>query len=525
MSITGQLLIGQSSVQGTNAEIWSINAATGEKLPPAFAGATPDDLEHACALADAAFDTYRETSLNDRAVFLETIAKHILALGDELIERCMTETGLPRGRIEGERARTIGQLSLFASVVRDGGFIDARIDSALPQRTPLPRADIRLRKVAIGPVAVFGACNFPLAFSVAGGDTASALAAGCPVIVKAHSAHPGTSELVGQAIQKSVRDCNLPAGVFSLIYDCGLTIGQTLVADHRIKAVGFTGSRSGGVALMNIAAAREEPIPVYAEMSAINPVVLLPQALTERGTDIARDFIGSLTLSAGQFCTNPGLVLAIDSPALAAFERAASVAIGSVTAATMLTPSIHTSYCEGVERLSSHPSVELLGKGQAGGLFQGQAALFATTATAFMAHTTLREEVFGSSSLIVRCPDESTLLEVLKSLEGQLSIAVHVSNNDHPALGRLLPTLEKKAGRVLLNGFGTGVEVCHAMVHGGPFPATSDTRTTAVGSLAIHRFLRPVTYQDFPQHLLPPTLQDHNSYGISRRVNGVIQPS
>jgi alpha-ketoglutaric semialdehyde dehydrogenase len=523
MSITGQLLIGQSIVRGKNGDIWGINAATGEKLSPAFGGATLGDLETACALADAAFDTYRETSLHDRAFFLETIAKNILALGDELIERCMTETGLPRGRIEGERGRTVGQLSLFASVIRDGSFLDARIDPALSDRTPLPRVDIRLRNVAIGPVAVFGASNFPLAFSVAGGDTASALAAGCPIIVKAHSAHPGTSELVGQAIQKAVRDCNLPEGVFSLIFDSGRTVGQTLVADRRIKAVGFTGSRGGGVALMNIAAAREEPIPVYAEMSSINPVILLPQALAERGGDIAKNFVASLTLGAGQFCTNPGLVLAIDGPELAAFERAASAALGSTAAATMLTPGIHKSFCEGVEKFNSHSSVELLGKGQAGETLQGQAALFATTAKAFLAQRELRDEVFGSSSLVVRCPDESALLNVLKSLEGQLTIAVHISTDDHPTLGALLPTLEKKAGRVLLNGFGTGVEVCHAMVHGGPFPATSDTRTTSVGSLAINRFLRPVSYQDFPQDLLPPALQDGNPFGIAQRVNGVIQ--
>ncbi|MFJ2331234.1 aldehyde dehydrogenase (NADP(+)) [Pseudomonas helleri] len=524
MSITGQLLIGQSTVRGQNGEIWGIEAATGDRLSPPFGGATLDDLETACALADAAFDTYRETSLHDRAQFLETIANNILALGDELVERCMSETGLPRARIEGERARTVGQLSLFAGVVREGSFLEARIDPALPDRTPLARADIRLRNIAIGPVAVFGASNFPLAFSVAGGDTASALAAGCPVIVKAHSAHPGTAELVGQAIQKAVRDCNMPEGVFSLIFDSGRTVGQNLVADHRIKAVGFTGSRGGGVALMNIAAAREEPIPVYAEMSSINPVILLPHALAERSPEIAKLFVGSLTLGAGQFCTNPGLVLALHSPVLEAFERAASAALDTSSAATMLTPGIYRSYCEGVEQLALHPSVELIGKGQPGTALQGQAALFATTSEAFLADRALREEVFGAASLIVRCPDEAALLKVLTSLEGQLTIAVHTSAEDHHALGRLLPTLEKKAGRVLLNGFGTGVEVCHAMVHGGPFPATSDTRTTSVGSLAINRFLRPVSYQDFPQSVLPSALKDSNPSGIPQRINGVIRP-
>jgi len=524
MSITGEMLIGQSKVRGKNAQIWGVNAATGETLPPAFGGATLDDLDSACALASAAFDRYRETTPERRAVFLETIARNLLALGDALIERCMAETGLPRVRLEGERARTVNQLGLFASVVRDGGFMEARIDPACPERTPLPRADIRLRNIALGPVAVFGASNFPLAFSVAGGDTASALAAGCPVIVKAHSAHPGTSELVGQAIQRSIRECQLPEGVFSLLFDAQHSISQALVAEHRIKAVGFTGSQRAGVALMSIAAARREPIPVYAEMSAINPVVLLPHALAERGAEIADAFVASLTLGAGQFCTNPGLILAIDGPSLDAFEHAASAALSEVPAAIMLTPAIYESYCEGVEKLSAHPGVELVGRGRAGERFQGQAALLATSAQAFLTHTALRDEVFGASSLIVRCPDALTLLKVLEALEGQLTIAVHTRADDQPALATLIPTLEKKAGRILLNGFGTGVEVCHAMVHGGPFPATSDPRATSVGSLAINRFLRPVCYQDFPQALLPPALQDSNPFGLNRRVEGCVQP-
>ncbi len=520
MPITGEMLIGQSKVRGQNGQIQGIHAATGETLSPAFGGATPDDLEHACALANAAFDTYRETAPARRAVFLETIARNILELGDALIERCMAETGLPRGRLEGERARTVNQLALFASVVREGSFLDARIDPACPERTPLPRADIRLRNIGIGPVAVFGASNFPLAFSVAGGDTVSALAAGCPVIVKAHSAHPGTSELVGQAIQRSVRECNLPEGVFSLVFDAQHSIGQALVADHRIKAVGFTGSQRAGLTLMKIVAARREPIPVYAEMSAINPVVLLPQALAERGAVIADAFIASLTLGAGQFCTNPGLILAIEGPQLAAFEHAATTALSATPAATMLTRGIHAGFCEGVEKFLAQPCVELLGRGRPGECFQGRAALFATSAQAFLTHAELRDEVFGASSLIVRCPDAGTLLQVIEALEGQLTIAVHANACDYPVLSTLVPTLEKKAGRLLLNGFGTGVEVCHAMVHGGPFPATSDPRSTSVGSLAIQRFLRPVSYQDFPEALLPPALQDANPFAIRRRVDG-----
>ncbi|MGR3907222.1 aldehyde dehydrogenase (NADP(+)) [Burkholderia sp. SR8] len=524
MQLTGQLLIGQSAIAGQNGTLHGIAAATGEALEPAFGGASLHDLETACALADDAFDTYRETNPEQRAAFLDAIGRNIMALGDDLIERCMTETGLPRARIEGERGRTVGQLALFASLVRDGGYVDARIDPARPDRKPLPRVDLRLRNVAIGPVAVFGASNFPLAFSVAGGDTASALAAGCPVIVKAHSAHPGTSELVGRAIQQAVRECGLPAGVFSLLFDASREIGQALVADARIKAVGFTGSRRGGVALMNIAAARHEPIPVYAEMSSINPVLLFPAALDARHDTIAPQFVASLALGAGQFCTNPGLVLAVDGPALRAFEAAAATAVQATAAQTMLTPHIHASYAQGVTALRAHDAVELLAEGVEGGRYQARAALFATSADAFIAHPELRDEVFGPASLIVRCADADTLHRVLKSLEGQLTIAAHLADGDAALFAALRPTLERKAGRILVNGFGTGVEVGHAMVHGGPFPATSDTRTTSVGARAIERFLRPVSYQDVPDALLPDAIRNGNPLNVPQRIDGVPAP-
>ncbi|RQV83064.1 aldehyde dehydrogenase (NADP(+)) [Burkholderia anthina] len=524
MQLTGQLLIGPSAVTGQNGTLHALAATTGEPLEPAFGGASLHDLETACALADDAFDTYRETSPDARAAFLDAIGRHIMALGDDLIERCVVETGLPRTRIEGERGRTVGQLALFASLVRDGGFLDARIDPARPERKPLPRVDLRLRNVALGPVAVFGASNFPLAFSVAGGDTASALAAGCPVIVKAHSAHPGTSELVGRAIQQAVRECGMPAGVFSLLFDASREIGQALVADPRIKAVGFTGSRRGGVALMHIAAARAEPIPVYAEMSSINPVLLCPAALDARHDTIAAQFVASLTLGAGQFCTNPGLVLAVDGPALRAFEAAAADAVRAVAAQTMLTPAIHASYAQGVAALRDHDAVELLAEGAEGGRHQARAALFATSADAFVAHPELRDEVFGPASLIVRCPDAGTLHRVLKSLEGQLTIAAHLADGDAALFAALRPTLERKAGRILVNGFGTGVEVGHAMVHGGPFPATSDTRTTSVGARAIERFLRPVSYQDVPDALLPDAIRSGNPLHVPQRIDGVPAP-
>ena len=518
--INGSMFIGSRTVQGSVGEVRAINPETGETLEPAYAGATREQLDEACRLAAEAFDSYRGTDPEARAAFLERIAQNILELGDELVERCVAESGLPRARIEGERGRTIGQLRLFAQVVRDGRYLNARIDPAQPDRKPLPRPDVRSRMIPLGPVAVFGASNFPLAFSVAGGDTASALAAGCPVVAKAHPAHPGTSELVGRAIQQAVAASGLPEGVFSLIFDSGYEIGQALVADPRIKAVGFTGSRRGGLALMKIAQDRPEPIPVYAEMSSINPVILFAGALEERGPQIAQAFVNSLMMGAGQFCTSPGLILGIEGEGLDSFTRAAADALQEAAPGTMLTPGIHQAYCAGVEALARHDRVETIARGKAGHNHQGQAGLFATSADAFMADEQLREEVFGSSSLIVRCPDEPALAGVVESLEGQLTAALHMSERDHEDARKLLPVLERKVGRILVNGFGTGVEVNHAMVHGGPFPSTSDGRSTSVGTMAIDRFLRPVAYQDLPDALLPEELRDANPRRQDRLVDG-----
>jgi NADP-dependent aldehyde dehydrogenase len=522
MTVSGELLIGSTSKRGDSGSFKAFDPSLGTSIGPDFGGASAEDLETACALAEAAFNTFRETSLEDRAKFLEAIADNLLADGENLVVRAMAETGLPRGRLEGERGRTVNQLRMFAGVLRDGGYLDVRIDPALPERAP-SRSDLRLRYIPLGPVAVFGASNFPLAFSVAGGDTASALAAGCPVIVKAHSAHPGTAEIAGRAIQKAVKDAGLPEGVFSLLFDSGRAISQALVADARIKAVGLTGSRGAGLAFMKISQARPEPIPIYAEMSSINPVILLPGALAKRAAAIGEAFSASLTLGAGQFCTNPGLVLAIDGPDLEAFVAGASQAISKCPASTMLSPGIHKAYVEGVAALQANASVTAVARGQEAEGYKGQAALFSTTAEAFIRDHSLRDEVFGSSSLLVRCKDVNELVAVIDNLEGQLTAAIHAEAEDHADAGKLIPHLERKAGRILFNGFGTGVEVCHAMVHGGPFPSTSDSRTTSVGSLAIMRFVRPVSYQDFPAELLPPEVKDENPYRIPRRVNGKLE--
>lgn len=505
--IEGCNLIGGAALAGTGIEIHATEAASGKTLGPAWKGASDDDISRACNLAAAAFIPYRQTSVEDRAVFLETIAENILAIGDELVTRCMAETGLPRGRIEGERGRTMMQLRLFAEVLRDGSYLDIRHDPALPDRKPAPCPDLRLMNQPLGPVAVFAASNFPLAFSVAGGDTASALAAGCPVLVKAHSAHPGTSELVGRAIVAAAEHCGMPAGVFALLYGPGNAIGQALVAHPTIKAVGFTGSRGGGMALMRTAAARPYPIPVYAEMSSINPVYLFPGALTERAEEIAKGFVGSLTLGAGQFCTNPGLVIAVEGEGLDRFLNAASESLNVASAQVMLTSGICQSYTEGVRKLSEHPAVVEVGRGPVGSDTQGQAALFQVDAETFLADASLHAEVFGAASLVVVCKDTGVFRQIAEALEGQLTCALHISESDHSLAVDMMPTLEELAGRILCNGFGTGVEVAHAMVHGGPFPATSDGRSTSVGSLAIARFLRPVCYQDFPAGLLPKSLR------------------
>jgi NADP-dependent aldehyde dehydrogenase len=518
--LSGHILIGSQHISGRDRSFRAINPATGERLDPPFAFAGRDEVERACTLAWDAFHIYRNTGLEERARFVELIASNILEIGDELLERAVAETGLPRTRIEGERARTVGQLRLFAQVVRSGEWLDVRIDPAMPNRQPLPRPDLRLRNVAIGPVGVFGASNFPLAFSVAGGDTASALAAGCPVVVKGHPAHPGTGELVGRAVQQAVASSGFPEGVFSLLLG-EIETGTLLVEHPHVKAIGFTGSRGGGMALSRIAASRPEPIPVYAEMSSINPVYLLPAALSARGETLGREFISSLTMGAGQFCTNPGLVFGIQGADLDRFLDTAAEALKGCEPQPMLTPGIHKAYVAGVQALAKHNRVETIARGRVGnGIAQGTGALFATDAQSFLNDERLGHEVFGSSSLVVRCPDVETLFSISEKLEGQLTVTLQMDAADTDIARRLIPILELKAGRILANGWPTGVEVAHAMVHGGPFPATSDGRTTSVGTLAIRRFLRPVCYQSLSPELLPEDIRDDSPVKLPRLVDG-----
>lgn len=522
MALTGELLIAGERVRSEH-DFQAASPTNGEQLPTRFSSAGPEHVAHACAAAADAMAALGDFDHLARADLLEAIGDAILAVGDELLDRAHGETGLPIARLTGERGRTIGQLKLFAAELRAGAWMRLRIDPALPDRTPLPRPDLRLRMVPLGPVAVFGASNFPLAFSVAGGDTAAALAAGCPVVAKGHPAHPGTSELVAAAVAEAVRTCGFPPGTFSLLNGTSHELGSALVADPLIKAVGFTGSRSGGTALMKIAAARPVPIPVYAEMSSINPVLLFPHALAARGDTLARDFVASLTLGAGQFCTNPGLVLALEGEALERFLAAAAETLTPLPAATMLTQGIHSAYQQGVDRLAANARVQTIARGAPGGTTCGQSALFAISAADFMADETVAEEVFGAASLVVRCAHAEELGGAIDALEGQLTATIHFDQEDLPLVQAMVPHLEGLAGRLVANGWPTGVEVSHAMVHGGPYPATSDGRSTSVGTLAIERFLRPVCYQDFPDALLPAPLRRDAQESVPHLLDGAFQ--
>ena len=482
-----------------------------------------NDVETATRAAAEAFGAYRATSPQERSALLTAIAEEIEADGEAIIETAVAESHLPTPRITGELGRTTGQLRLFADVVRRGDHLGVRIDPALPERQPLPRADTRQRKVPLGPVAVFGASNFPLAFSTAGGDTASALAAGCPVVVKGHPAHPRTGALVARAVDRAVKAAGLPEGVFSYVEGEGTAIGQALVADPRIKAVGFTGSRAGGLALARIAAERAEPIPVHAEMSSVNPVVVLPGALAERDiAALATDYVGSLTLGAGQFCTNPGVVFVPEGADGDAFVATAAGAVQETTGQPMLTPGIADAYRSGVQRLRDAAGIDVLAEGSPGDE-RSPAAVLAGADLAAPDGALALEEVFGAASVVVRYATAGELADRFAGLEGQLTATVHYAPSDRDAARTLLPVLEDRVGRVIFNGWPTGVEVGYAMVHGGPFPATTDARTTSVGSLAIERFQRPICYQDVPDDLLPEPVRDDNPWRLVRRVDGELE--
>lgn len=504
----------------------AINPATNEPLEGDFAISSLNDVNQAVESAVAAFDTYRKTEKDKIADFLNQAAEEIMALGDALLDRCHLETALPLPRLQGERGRTVGQLKLFASVVREGSWIDARIDTAIPDRSPLPKPDIRHMLLPLGPVAIFGASNFPLAFSVAGGDTASALAAGCPVVVKGHPAHPGTSQMVADAIIKAAEVTGMPKGTFSLVQGNTNEVGQALVQHPEIKAVGFTGSFGGGKALFDLANARPEPIPVFAEMGSTNPVFILPGALEEKAEAIAAGMAGSITLGVGQFCTNPGLAFVQKSAGADTFCEVLTQKINESPAGTMLTPGISSAYDKGLQKTSSTVQVEAIAKGKPGdNPNTAVATVFKTNIDNFSQNLELAHENFGPSNVLIEAETKGQIIEAAKNLEGHLTATVHGTQEDLMAYQELFEILEKKVGRVVVNGYPTGVEVCHSMVHGGPYPATTAPQSTSVGTNAIKRFARPVCYQDYPEALLPKALTDSNELGIWRLVNGELTKS
>lgn len=467
-----------------------------------FSVGTPAHVAAACEAAEAAFPVYAAKTRAERAAFLNRIAEEIEARGTAITEIGTRETGLPAARLEGERGRTTLQLRLFAEHILKDDWLDRRHDSALPDRQPLPRPDLKLIQRPIGPVAVFGASNFPLAFSTAGGDTASALAAGCPVVVKGHSAHPGTAEIVAGAIDAAIKATGMPSGTFSLVQGGKRDVGEALVQDPSIKAVGFTGSLAGGRALYNLCAARAEPIPFFGELGSVNPMFLLPTALAARGEAIAKGWAGSLTLGAGQFCTNPGIAVVIDGPDADAFVAAAKDAVGAVGAQTMLTDGIAEAFRAGRDRIAAGTGVRSVLTTICD---QRNATpyLFEVSGVDWMADHMLAEEVFGPLGLIVRVRHAAEMQEIARSLQGQLTCTLHLEDADTDLARSLMPVLERKAGRVLANGFPTGVEVVDAQVHGGPYPASTNFGATSVGTMSIRRWLRPVAYQNMPAALLP----------------------
>ena len=523
MNLHGQNLIGARLSQGSGESFRAVSPLDSRDLSPGFYLAGELEVDAAMGLAEAAFEAFGRSTGSERAAFLERIADEILALGDELIHRAHLETGLPEARLTGERGRTVGQLRLFAQVAREGSWVDARIDHALPDRQPLPKPDLRRMLVPLGPVVVFGSSNFPLAFSVAGGDTASALAAGNPVVVKAHSGHPGTSELVAGAVRRAVAASNLPEGVFSMLHGAGRVIGIALVRHRAARAVGFTGSREAGRALFDAAAARPDPIPVFAEMSCLNPVFLLPGALRERGERIAEGLRTSITTGVGQFCTKPGLIFGHNCPEYVQFQDTLTRLLAAVVPASMLHGGIRDAYDAGLARTLNCEGVSVAARSTVPAdpsKTQGAAVLFRTDFGTFRAQPELAEEVFGPSALVISLEPGTSLVEAALGLEGQLTATVHGTEADLQQAGPLLRVLERKAGRLIINGFPTGVEVCPAMNHGGPYPATTDARFTSVGTAAIHRFARPVCYQDFPAALLPAALRNDNPLGLVRLVDG-----
>ena len=525
MELTGNLLIGATEVaaSASTGTMKALNPASNAEIEPAFALGGVTEVERAAQLADDAFDSYNNTSLATRAAFLERIAEGLDAIAPMLAQRASLETGLPVAQLEGETAKAAIQFRQFAAVVRQGRFRQATIDPEQPERQPRARMDHRLQKIAIGPVAIFGASNFPISYSVAGGDTASALAAGCPVILKAHNGHPGASELMGRVIQQAVAACGLHEGVFSLVRGAGNDIGEALVVHPLIKSVSFTGSEAGGMALYRLAQQRPDPIPVFTEMTSVNPTFVLPAALTQRGHSIGDGFAERMLVTVGQACLKPAILLALDGPGYAELKAAMSARVNAMRARTMLTPGISTAYRNNLNRQQQAGATQIAAGLDSTAALDGQAVLFEVDGARMLQQPSLAEEVFGPTALLVKVADTEQLLAIARQFRGQLSATMHIEQADYPLAMRLLPLLERRTGRIVINAFAHPQEVSYASIHGGPFPATSDSRFTSVGMSAIERFLRPVCYQGFPDDMLPEALRHGNPLGIWRVVDGEVE--
>jgi len=525
MTITGHHLIAGLEVAANGPAFRGINPATGAALEPAFADASEANADAALRAADAAFDGLRLAPPEQRAALLETIAEEIMALGDALLERAHAETALPMARCTGERGRAVGQCKLFASLIRDHSWAEARIDHAIPERQPLPKPDVRRVMLPIGPVVVFGASNFPFAISVAGTDTLCALAAGCPVVVKAHPAHPGTCEMIGRAIVAALVKTGLPPGSFSLLQGSGTEIGIALVKHPLTQAVAFTGSLRGGRALMDVAAARPNPIPFYGEMGSVNPVFVLPGALKERAAKMAEGYIGSVTMGVGQFCTNPAVVIGLDSPELNSFVSTAAEHAAKVAPQSMLHSGICKAYDSGTAAWRDISGLNLAGESAAPTqpeASQAACRIFTTTLDVLEENEELKREVFGPCSIIAAGQSKEAVLRYASALEGQLTAAIHGTEQDLEEYAPLIRILERKVGRIIFNGFGTGIEVCSSMHHGGPYPAASHSFFTSIGTASIYRFVRPVCYQGFPDAALPEALQAKNPRQSWRLIDGQL---
>ncbi|POR28404.1 aldehyde dehydrogenase (NADP(+)) [Flavobacterium columnare] len=522
--ITGKNYIGTNLVAGGTKVLKTFNPELNEENSWDFIEATTEEIEQAVQLANKAYQEYKNVSGKRKALFLNAIADEILALGDTLLEVYVQESGLPRGRAEGERGRTIGQLRAFAQMLEEGSWVEATIDTAIPDRQPLPKIDLRKMLYPLGPVVVFGSSNFPFAFSTAGGDTASALAAGCPVIVKSHSMHIGTGEMIASAVIKAVQKTGMPEGVFSNLIGEGTALGTILVKHPLVKAVGFTGSIAGGRALFDLASQRSEPIPVFAEMGSINPVILLPNELKNNTSFWAKQYASSITLGAGQFCTNPGLIIALKTPELNDFVAELASEILQIPPSCMLHHLIRKNYGEGKQELSSQKGVEVLAtyQGEIKANYAPQTIL-QVSATEFLNNKTLSHEVFGPFSILVICESKEQMTHVITNLEGQLTGTIIAESEELQEYKEVIEALKGRVGRLIFNGVPTGVEVCASMLHGGPYPASSDSRFTAVGIHAVKRWVRPVSYQNWPNELLPDELKDENPLGISRTVNDKLE--